>query len=122
MASAGPTEGQDSSQVLGLRLAPLDEAARSELDLGADARGVLVVGVDSGPAETVLRPGDVIVEVGGEAVKAPDDVAHQVSEAKDRSEAHTSELQSLMRHSYAVFCLKQKKDSTTQHTATSNDI
>src|SRR3546814_1234722 len=26
----------------------------------------------------------------------------------DRSEAHTSELQSLMRHSYAVFCLKNK--------------
>src|SRR3546814_9529275 len=32
----------------------------------------------------------------------------------DRSEEHTSELQSLMRISYAVFCLKKKK--TTQHT------
>src|SRR3546814_5443993 len=28
---------------------------------------------------------------------------------RDRSEEHTSELQSLMRISYAVFCLKQKK-------------
>src|SRR3546814_8099048 len=28
-----------------------------------------------------------------------------------RSEAHTSELQSLMRISYAVFCLKKKKDT-----------
>src|SRR3546814_8736082 len=28
---------------------------------------------------------------------------------KSRSEEHTSELQSLMRHSYAVFCLKKKK-------------
>src|SRR3546814_9848311 len=28
---------------------------------------------------------------------------------KDRSEEHTSELQSLMRNSYAVFCLKTKK-------------
>src|SRR3546814_10257523 len=27
-----------------------------------------------------------------------------------RSEEHTSELQSLMRHSYAVFCLKKKKE------------
>src|SRR3546814_5681422 len=27
----------------------------------------------------------------------------------DRSEEHTSELQSLMRRSYAVFCFKQKK-------------
>src|SRR3546814_1102097 len=31
-----------------------------------------------------------------------------------RSEEHTSELQSLMRISYAVFCLK-KKNNTTQH-------
>src|SRR3546814_5273275 len=29
----------------------------------------------------------------------------------DRSEEHTSELQSLMRISYAVFCLKKKKES-----------
>src|SRR3546814_9767047 len=29
-----------------------------------------------------------------------------------RSEEHTSELQSLMRISYAVFCLKQKKNTT----------
>src|SRR3546814_10868465 len=29
-----------------------------------------------------------------------------------RSEEHTSELQSLMRTSYAVFCLKKKKNST----------
>src|SRR3546814_2365879 len=31
------------------------------------------------------------------------------SGAPDRSEEHTSELQSLMRISYAVFCLKKKK-------------
>src|SRR3546814_7164494 len=31
-----------------------------------------------------------------------------VSEAPDRSEEHTSELQSLMRISYAVFCLNKK--------------
>src|SRR3546814_5474952 len=30
----------------------------------------------------------------------------------DRSEEHTSELQSLMRISYAVFCLKKKKNHT----------
>src|SRR3546814_8305919 len=30
----------------------------------------------------------------------------------DRSEEHTSELQSLMRISYAVFCLKKKKRNT----------
>src|SRR3546814_5827404 len=37
-----------------------------------------------------------------------------------RSEEHTSELQSLMRISYAVFCLKKKKNQTydTQTTST----
>src|SRR3546814_1960943 len=37
--------------------------------------------------------------------------------AAQRSEEHTSELQSLMRISYAVFCLKQKK--VKAHTTTS---
>src|SRR3546814_3379603 len=36
-----------------------------------------------------------------------------------RSEEHTSELQSLMRNSYAVFCLKKKKK--TQRTITSTE-
>src|SRR3546814_7186989 len=33
-----------------------------------------------------------------------------------RSEEHTSELQSLMRISYAVFCLKKKKKQNKTHT------
>src|SRR3546814_4136023 len=33
-----------------------------------------------------------------------------------RSEEHTSELQSLMRISYAVFCLKKNKQHNTTHT------
>src|SRR3546814_8877400 len=33
-----------------------------------------------------------------------------------RSEEHTSELQSLMRISYAVFCLKKKKLTQKKHT------
>src|SRR3546814_9760014 len=46
-------------------------------------------------------------DVEGEAV-----LAHRVrveQGAFERSEEHTSELQSLMRRSYAVFCLKKKK-------------
>src|SRR3546814_1625940 len=35
--------------------------------------------------------------------------ALDVSQDDERSEEHTSELQSLMRISYAVFCLKKKK-------------
>src|SRR3546814_6981290 len=38
--------------------------------------------------------------------------AFNPAEQVDRSEEHTSELQSLMRISYAVFCLKKKKSIT----------
>src|SRR3546814_10706728 len=37
--------------------------------------------------------------------------------AADRSEEHTSELQSLMRISYAVFCLKKKQEQTKIETS-----
>src|SRR3546814_2747883 len=33
----------------------------------------------------------------------------------ERSEEHTSELQSLMRNSYAVFCLKKKKHTKSSY-------
>src|SRR3546814_1270367 len=39
------------------------------------------------------------------------EVERQLEPLVDRSEEHTSELQSLMRISYAVFCLKKKKDA-----------
>src|SRR3546814_7141671 len=47
-----------------------------------------------------------------------------VAEFEERSEEHTSELQSLMRISYAVFCLKKKNKFITDmlHTATSTAI
>src|SRR3546814_2978038 len=40
----------------------------------------------------------------------------------DRSEEHTSELQSLMRISYAVFCLKKKKTTIIKQTKRHNNI
>src|SRR3546814_8121700 len=39
----------------------------------------------------------------------------RVAIARARSEEHTSELQSLMRISYAVFCLKKKKQPHKKH-------
>src|SRR3546814_16501955 len=44
-------------------------------------------------------------------------------QCRTRSEEHTSELQSLMRNSYPVFCLKNKNNTTnsaTERTTTSN--
>src|SRR3546814_6695319 len=43
--------------------------------------------------------------------------AHRMAHLGARSEEHTSELQSLMRNSYAVFCMKKKQEQKqqTQH-------
>src|SRR3546814_10355843 len=41
--------------------------------------------------------------------------AVRYAEQDRRSEEHTSELQSLMRNSYAVFCLKKKKERIQTH-------
>src|SRR3546814_1819570 len=44
--------------------------------------------------------------------------ARLVGRLLSRSEEHTSELQSLMRISYAVFCLKKKKQNQTNNITT----
>src|SRR3546814_2601953 len=41
---------------------------------------------------------------------------------RGRSEEHTSELQSLMRISYAVFCLKKKRHHQTHNTGTTTPM
>src|SRR3546814_6841297 len=46
----------------------------------------------------------------------------RVSGSAQRSEEHTSELQSLMRTSYAVFCLKKKKHHTRDNTKSKQHI
>src|SRR3546814_2569082 len=44
-----------------------------------------------------------------------DNLRQESFEEQCRSEEHTSELQSLMRISYAVFCLKKKKQTDSKH-------
>src|SRR3546814_7995989 len=51
--------------------------------------------------------GDQASECENEGAEAG--IRHRRTIAKGRSEEHTSELQSLMRNSYDVFCLKKKK-------------
>src|SRR3546814_3668366 len=65
------------------------------------------------------RPGTIDRLVAGQSAPGADGsrgagrVAARAGGAPSvRSEEHTSELQSLMRISYAVFCLKKKKKST----------
>src|SRR3546814_10415306 len=61
-------------------------------------------GVGGGPRFRRLRLGP-----GGAAMTAAFGVPSCQRAASMRSEEHTSELQSIMRISYAVFCLKKKK-------------
>src|SRR3546814_2181838 len=57
--------------------------------------------------------------------RLPNSNAGSRQTAYDRSEEHTSELQSLMRISYAVFCLKKKKTNHRKynsHTRTKHNL
>src|SRR3546814_1519424 len=57
--------------------------------------------------------GDAIMALDHETLdQLLDTVRRFVRDRLRRSEEHTSELQSLMRNSYAVFCLKKKKRTT----------
>src|SRR3546814_10814959 len=54
----------------------------------------------------------VVLPVGGQVQAAVSgEFLHEQRGERGRSEEHTSELQSLMRISYAVFCLKKKNTS-----------
>src|SRR3546814_10228051 len=83
---------------------------------GADARGRLRADRDPAPAH-------VGQELGRHPPRrrCPRPLLHQAAHRQlrhhqRRSEEHTSELQSLMRISYAVFCLKKKKKKNNEHT------
>src|SRR3546814_3989946 len=76
--------------------------------------GVRGVDVCDEPDKCVLGPAcgevrDLRLERAGELRGGVGDVAAEGEHRIRRSEEHTSELQSLMRISYAVFCLKKKK-------------
>src|SRR3546814_2458462 len=62
------------------------------------------------------RPADIrlgqVHEAGEDIADRP--LAHAAMTEIGRSEEHTSELQSLMRNSYAVFCLKKKHTAYTK--------
>src|SRR3546814_2205358 len=72
-----------------------------------------VLPIDDGEAQQPGRVGrhDAVVHIVDQRVNFGRRLADRETgrEADRRSEEHTSELQSLMRISYAVFCLKKKK-------------
>ncbi len=77
-------EGSNSEDRVGLSLAALSNETRAQFGLDDKAKGVLVQDVtpDSHAAESGLRPGDVIVKVGNEAVTTPNQAASQIHAAE----------------------------------------
>src|SRR3546814_6959715 len=85
--------------------ARIDDVRAVEFDaVHARASGIARLGIGD-------RAGDQ--EVGLHVVVLA--VEQRRVEAQARSEEHTSELQSLMRNSYAVLCLKNKKTNRTHN-------
>ena len=72
------------SSMLGLKLAPLTDELRKKFGLDAKLKGVVVVEIDpqSPAAQKNIKPGDVIVEAGQQAVGSPDEVAASVERVK----------------------------------------
>src|SRR3546814_4537289 len=82
------------------RLSLAGQSGQERLDLSIDATGHYVADARIAEPDPALEP--TLSALG--FVRVPG----------GRSEEHTSELQSLMRISYAVFCLKKKKKNTHQ--------
>src|SRR3546814_3607157 len=108
-----PLEGLDDLDVVGgsdrldrpQQLAHRDVAVVGDVarDIDAGGRIALLVALDE-----IGDAGEVQVVVPGGAEYAEHGVLAEAVDVRPRSEEHTSELQSLMRISYAVFCLQQK--------------
>ncbi len=79
-----PPAGADVQSLVGLKIAPLDDALRKRFTLDAKVKGVVVLEVDpaSPSAQKGVRVGDVIVEVAQEPVQTADDVSKSVDKVK----------------------------------------
>src|SRR3546814_4639341 len=106
--------------------------AETRFQLTADALAAIepapqgvIIASPANPTGTIIEPDEL------EAIAAvcadrgiriiSDEIYHGLSYGLPRSEEHTSELQSLMRISYAVFCLKKKKQTQNKKTYKENN-
>src|SRR3546814_10448822 len=88
---------------------------------GANLAEMASIGLPVPPGLTIST--EMCIRYYEEGERFPDELRQQVAAGiahiegvtGKRSEEHTSELQSLMRISYAVFCLKKKKHKDTIH-------
>ena len=79
------TDEPETATVLGMEIAPLDDALREQYKIAEDVSGVVVVKVEeeSPAAEKRIVAGDVIVEIAQEVVSTPEDVKERIKKLKD---------------------------------------
>src|SRR3546814_3707737 len=102
---------------------PIGSSFSSPTFRKASRRGVMSGAVVTASAPSSIRrqlPRSLIDLLQNMRLRKPGsrlfDTVHTLMRPACRSEEHTSELQSLMRISYAVFCLKKKKKYITMQT------
>src|SRR3546814_995266 len=85
-------------------------AAAVEIEMAAKLlRRLVAAGKVRVDAQHVADAGQHLVDAPRRVAREDDEEVVVEQREETRSEEHTSELQSLMRNSYAVFCLKKKK-------------
>jgi len=82
--AVSPSAGETKVPAVGLTLGRLTNDARQELGLKKDVKGALITDVEDGKpaADRDIRPGDVIVKVGDQAVTSPGEAAQKVEQAQ----------------------------------------
>src|SRR3546814_1403120 len=125
-------DGDTAAATLTITINGADDGVTIE---GLDAQGAeLSIDEDDLPARAGEAPGsdttpDGVTDGDSFAVSTPDGMGSVILDSfngvplgapltlvtADRSEEHTSELQSLMRNSYAVFCLNKKNAQKFNH-------
>src|SRR3546814_6802086 len=84
------------------------DVCSSDLDVGARGGEAQPAAARVGRCGRTVPPVSAVEVAHGPCQGYPDQISPLLAPDACRSEEHTSELQSLMRISYAVFCLKKK--------------
>src|SRR3546814_7234809 len=95
------------------RSSKIDASASKIRSVRYDRAQALRAQLEADIAELLARAEAADAEDAPDPQALPREIARR--QALRRSEEHTSELQSLMRISYAVFCLQKKKQTMYQH-------
>src|SRR3546814_9902716 len=96
-------------------IATLEGISRTALDeLAVESQRRAAIAIEEGRFDKSLVPvlnEDGTVALDREEFPRPGTTLESLARLPSRSEEHTSELQSLMRNSYAVFCLNKQKNN-----------